>query len=185
MKVSKLKTTAEVYTDLTLLERTSQIEASCYPAKILKLSPQKPRNKVDYSRYVNDKAPCATKTKVTSTNSSEILLRKTKELIHNITLRTFKNSSKASPEKSSAGADKTAPKLLSTSADPITFKLLNVRTSLTLQRKSLGSAPSNSVVPRMTKVYLSEKQSKDVEELGVEIPAAPPCTPTPGEISVS
>ena len=36
------------------------------------------------------------------------------------------------------------------------------------------------VVRRLTKVYLSERQSKNMKELGMEFPMAPPATPLPG-----
>ena len=38
------------------------------------------------------------------------------------------------------------------------------------------------VIKRFTKVYLSDKQSKNLKELGMEFPMAPPATPLPGKI---
>ena len=45
-----------------------------------------------------------------------------------------------------------------------------------------GGAVAEEAI-RLTKVYLSERQSGVMNELGLEIPYAPPVTPMPGELS--
>lgn len=39
----------------------------------------------------------------------------------------------------------------------------------------------DNIIKRMTKVYLSDKHSKNIKELGMEFPGAPPVTPLPGK----
>lgn len=52
-----------------------------------------------------------------------------------------------------------------------------------LTRRSLAQA-ENVYLQRVTKVYLSEKHSGVIKDEGLEMPCAPPATPTPGETNV-
>lgn len=40
---------------------------------------------------------------------------------------------------------------------------------------------TNADLKKVTKVFLSEKQSSCLKECGILVPCAPPCTPTPGK----
>ena len=80
--------------------------------------------------------------------------------------------------------------------------LPNTRKSLTSSTSKMPSASSSSMLllsrkplmtggqiflgeveepPRLTKVYLSERQSGMLTELGIDLPCAPPATPMPGQ----
>jgi hypothetical protein len=44
-----------------------------------------------------------------------------------------------------------------------------------------SSRVNHAEIARITKIYLSEKQSGVVKDCGMEVPCAPPATPLPGE----
>lgn len=47
------------------------------------------------------------------------------------------------------------------------------------------SRVNHTDISRITKIYLSEKQSGVVRDCGMDVPCAPPATPLPGESSLS
>ena len=67
----------------------------------------------------------------------------------------------------------------------------NVRTtaSETLQTSRSFVCPPGRInqveISRITKIYLSEKQSGVVRDCGMDIPCAPPATPLPGELKLA
>ena len=60
---------------------------------------------------------------------------------------------------------------------------LNSSRSFVQQIHKIHSNNSSEEITRITKVFLSDKHSGTVKDCGMEIPMAPPATPTPGEFS--
>ena len=172
-----------------------QIQAFCTPLQV-SVAPSKAKKPViDYFQHVHSKAPCFSKS-IKTANKVDVSKR-TKEymtLISNKqedevpqyikdnreTIKKFHDQ-----QNSLYGAKLTSTKpstvTLSTSSESFSFRPPVVKTvNHTLLRKSLGSAPGNNVAPRVVKIYQSDKQSLDMEELGREFPCPPPGTPVAG-----
>ena len=49
-----------------------------------------------------------------------------------------------------------------------------------LQNRKNKTTIESNTIKKLTKVYLSDKHTKSIKELGIEFPGAPPATPLPG-----
>ena len=158
------------------------MEVFCVPAKIgSQFKKESKKSGTDYLKYVNEKAPSNSQ-KVQSQVRTDKLLVKTKELLTAVSAKSNSLKEKFRISKTPGDSLSQLKNNLTASADAVTFHFQLPNSGPNVSRKSLNSAPCDKDIPRITKIYLSEKQSKDIWELGMEFPGAPPASPTSGKL---
>ena len=191
-----------VYNDTSVLRKSaeiSQLQAFCTPIQA-GVVPQKPKKAMlDYSQYASSKAPSAPKNVHATEEEKNNFVERTKAYLSSLASKQSQEQpqyvkdnreviKKYHDQQNSLYGTKVASTkpptaAISTSTECFSFRPpIQKSVQHAALRKSMGSAPGNNAVAeqRTFKIFQSDKQSANREEMGTQFPGPPPPSPVPG-----